>query len=125
MTARERFDERLASLPEELREPPVALAAVSLIAPLFIVLLGLAAGQNDVSSPLYTLAAIVFVLALGGFIVTSIRRFRVQRAQDEVEAERRDAERARLRKARRLSAARLSDSRAEAEKEPADARRAS
>jgi protein-S-isoprenylcysteine O-methyltransferase Ste14 len=125
MTARKRFDERLAALPKELREPPVALAAVSLIAPLFIVLLGLAAGQSEVSSPLYTLAAIVFVVALVGFIVTSVRRFKVQRAEAEAEAERRDAERARLRKARRLSAARLSDSQAEAETTSADARRAS
>jgi ABC-type siderophore export system fused ATPase/permease subunit len=125
MKARKRFDERLARLPKELREPPVALAAVSLIAPLFIVLLGVAAGQSEVSSPLYTLAAIVFVVALIGFIVTSIRRYRVQRLVAEAEAERRNAERARLRKARRLSAERLSDSRTETETTPADARRAS
>jgi hypothetical protein len=121
MTVRKRFDERLETLPKELREPPVALAALSLIGPLFIVLLGLAAGQSDVSSPLYTLAAIVFVVALGGFIVTSYQRFRVQRAEEVL----REAERARVRQMRRPSATRISRSRPAPETAQADARRAS
>lgn len=121
MTARKRFDERLKALPKELREPPVALAAFSLIGPLFIVLLGLAAGQSDASSPLYTLAAIVFVLALGGFVVTSVRLFRMQRAEEVL----REAERVRARRARRPSATRVSQSRSAAETAQADARRAS
>jgi hypothetical protein len=121
MNDRKQLDERLVRLPKELREPPVALAAISLIVPLFLVLLGLAAGQSDVSSPLYTLAAIVFVVALGGFIVTSFRHFRVQRAEEE----RLEAERIRMRSARRPSAARISRSRAAAEEARAQARRAS
>jgi hypothetical protein len=121
MKDRKQLDERLARLPKELREPPVALAAISLIGPLFLVLLGLAAGQSEVSSPLYTLASIVFVVALVGFIVTSIRHFKVVRAAEE----RFEAERIRARSARRSSTFRTSRSRAAAEEARADARRAS
>jgi undecaprenyl pyrophosphate phosphatase UppP len=111
---------RVDRLPEELRDPPVALAAASFIGPLFLVLLGLIAGQTEASSPLYTAAAVVFVLALGGFIVTSVRRFFVRRAENEQLEE----ERIRRRIARRPSA---STRRAPAQPEVArsDARRAS
>jgi hypothetical protein len=102
MTVRNRTNERLQALPQELRDPPVALAAASFIGPLFIVLLALAAGQSDVSSPLYSLAATVFVAAFGAFLVTSCLRFRARRAENE----RLEEERARLRQARRLSASR-------------------
>ena len=125
MTVRKRLDERLGTLPKELRDPPVALAALSLVGPLFIVLVGLAFGQSDVSSPLYSLAAIVFVVALGGFVVMSFRRFRVQRALGDAEEERRNAERARLRRARRQYAARIDPPRPEPETAQADTRRAS
>lgn len=100
MRAHKRIDERIEALPKELRDPPVAFAAVSFIGPLFIVLLALAAGQSDVSSPLYSLAAIVFVAAVAGFLVTSCLRFRVRRAENE----RVEEERTRRRQARRLSA---------------------
>jgi hypothetical protein len=121
MRDRKQPDERLARLPKELREPPVALAAISLVGPLFLVLLGLAAGQSEVSSPLYTLAAIVFVVALVGFIITSFRHFKVVRAEEE----RFEAERIRARSARRPSASRISRSGADSEAAQADARRAS
>jgi pilus assembly protein TadC len=124
MATRKRLDERLETLPKELRDPPVAFAALSFVGPLFILLLALAAGQSAVASPLYTLAALVFVAGVGGFLVTSYRRYRVQRA----EAERREARRARVRRARRPSAARISRSRpttATTEEARTDARRAS
>jgi pilus assembly protein TadC len=101
MTVRKRIDERLDAVPRELRDPPVAFAAASFLAPLFIVLLALAAGQNDVSSPLYSLAAFIFVAAVVGFLVTSYRRLKVRRAEEDQWEE----ERARRRHARRPSAA--------------------
>jgi pilus assembly protein TadC len=97
---RKRIDERLQALPKELRDPPVAFAAASFIGPLFIVLLALAAGQSDVSSPLYSVAAIVFVFAVGGFLLTSFMKLRVRRAEDE----RLEEERTRRRQTRRVSA---------------------
>jgi pilus assembly protein TadC len=97
---RKKIDERLRALPKELRDPPVAFAAASFIGPLFIVLLALAAGQGDVSSPLYSLAAIVFVVAAGGFLITSFMKLRVRRAEDE----RLEEERTRRRQTRRVSA---------------------
>jgi pilus assembly protein TadC len=104
---RRRIEERLEALPKELRDPPVAFAAASFIGPLFIVLLALAAGQDDVSSPLYSLAAIVFVVAAGGFLVTSCMKLRVRRAEDE----RLEEERTRQRQTRRVSATSMNRSR--------------
>jgi len=92
---------RIERLPKELRDPPVAFAAASFIGPLFLVLLGLIAGQTEASSPLYTVAALVFLVAFTGFFVTSIRRFFVRRAENE----RFEQERIRRRIARRPSAA--------------------
>jgi hypothetical protein len=112
---------RRDQLPKELRDPPVAFAAASFIGPLFLVLLGLIAGQTEASSPLYTVAAIVFVVALAGFIVTSFRRFFVRRAEN-VQLE---EERARRRMARRPSAVSIRQSRSRTAPERSDARRAS
>jgi uncharacterized membrane-anchored protein YitT (DUF2179 family) len=102
MSIRNQLDDRLDTLPKELREPPVAFAAASFVAPLLIVLLALFAGQTDASSPLYTLAAIVFVGAVCGFMLTTYRRLKIQRAQNA----QREAERARQRMARRAPAVR-------------------
>jgi fatty acid desaturase len=121
MTTRKRLDDRLETLPKELRDPPVAFAAASFVAPLFIVLLALAAGQSDVSSPLYSLAALVFVAAVVGFVVTSFARLRVRRAEEDWI----EAELARRRRARRPSVAPISGSRPAPREEPADERRAS
>ena len=112
---------RFDKLPKELRDPPVAFAAASFIGPLFLVLLGLIAGQTQASSPLYTVAAVVFVVALTGFIVTSIRRFFVRRAENVQFEE----ELARRRNARRPSASSVRQPRTPAVQEPPDARRAS
>jgi hypothetical protein len=125
MRTHKRIEARLDALPKELRDPPVAFAAASFVAPLFIVLLALAAGRSDVSSPLYSLAAIVFVGAATGFVVTSYRKLLARRAENE----RLEAERARRRQTRRASAARVGRPRpisAEMSEEVrADARRAS
>jgi cobalamin biosynthesis protein CobD/CbiB len=102
MKVREQLDERLGTLPKELREPPVAFAAASFIGPLLIVLLAAVAGQT--AGALYTLAAVVFVVAVCGFLVTSYRKLRVQHAENA----RREAENARLRRARRPSVAPIS-----------------
>jgi pilus assembly protein TadC len=107
MTVRKKIDERIDAVPRELRDPPVAFAAASFLGPLFIVLLALAAGQQDVSSPLYSLAAFIFVGAVVGFLVTSFRRLKVRRAEDE----RLEEERTRRRQSRRLSAASMNPSR--------------
>jgi hypothetical protein len=112
---------RLDTLPKELRDPAVAFAAASFIGPLFLVLLGLIAGQTESSSPLYTVAAVVFVVALAGFIVTSIRRFFVRRAENE----RLEEERIRRRMARRPSSSSIRRSPAQPEVARSDARRAS
>jgi hypothetical protein len=111
----------LDTLPKELRDPPVAFAAASFIGPLFLVLLGLVAGQTESSSPLYTVAAVVFVVALAGFIVTSIRRFFVRRAENE----RLEEERIRRRMARRPSSSSIRRSPTQREVVRSDARRAS
>lgn len=116
-----KVETRLDKLPKELRDLPVAFAAASFIGPLFLVLLGLIAGQTEPSSPLYALAAVVFVVALTGFIVTSIRRFFVRRAENVQFEE----ERIRRRNARRPSASSLRQSRTTPAHEPPDARRAS
>lgn len=121
MTVRKRVDERLETFPKELRDPPVAFAAASFLGPLFIVLLALAVGKGDVSSPLYSLAAIVFVAAVGGFLVTSLWRLKTRRAENE----RMEQERARRRRARRPSVAPISRSRPVSAEARTDARRAS
>jgi pilus assembly protein TadC len=118
MKVRKKIDERLEAVPKELRDPPVAFAAASFLAPLFIVLLALAAGQNNVSSPLYSIAALIFVAAVAGFLVTSFRRLKVRRAEEDEWEE----QRALLRRARRPSA---SLARSRSASEETRARRAS
>jgi hypothetical protein len=98
VSMRERLEGHLEEVPEDFRQGPVAFAAAALIGPFIIVLLALAVGQS-VSSPLYTLAAIVFVVAVTGFAITSYRKLRDQRAEDV----RREAARARRRTERRAS----------------------
>ena len=98
----EQFDERLRTLPEDLREAPVAFAALSFLGPLLLVLVAVIAGQS--AGVLYTVAAGVFVVGVCGFVVTSIRKFRLQ----QVENARLEAERARQRSARRPSVAPIS-----------------
>jgi hypothetical protein len=112
MKVRNRTRERLPGLPQELRDPPVAFAAASLLLPMLIVLLGLAAGQSDVSSPLYSLAALVFVVAFGAFLVTAGLRYRARRVEDE----RLEGERDRQRRSRRVSAASTNPSRVSEER---------
>jgi hypothetical protein len=114
-----RAETRLDKLPKELRDPPVAFAAVSFIGPLFLVLLGLIAGQTEPSSPIYTVAAVVAVVGLAGFIVTSIRRFFVRREENV----RFEEERVRRRMARRPSASAMRQSRTPPAHETPDARR--
>jgi hypothetical protein len=109
---------RLDQLPKELRDPPVAFAAVSFIGPLFLVLLGLIAGQTEPSSPIYTIAAVVAVVGLVGFIVTSIRRFFVRREENV----RFEEERVQRRRARRPSASAMRQSRTAPAHETPDAR---
>lgn len=112
---------RLQALPEELHDVPVIFAALSLLGPLFIVFVALAAGQTEVTSPLYSLAAIVFVAGIGGFLVASVKRLKVRR----VENERLEVERVRRRHMVRLSASPMSRSRRASEQPAADTRRAS
>ncbi len=110
MSILERLDERFEAAPKQLREPAVAFAAASIVGPLIIVLLAVMAGQTDTSSPLYTLAAAVFVGAVCGFMLTTYRAARVQRAQTEqreaARAERLELMRAQRRTSRRSPAGR-------------------
>jgi positive regulator of sigma E activity len=117
----ERLEDRLNEVPEDLREGPVVFAAAAIMGPFVILLLALIAGSSSLASPLYTLAAIVFVGAAGGFIVTSYRRFKAHRAEDE----HRVVERARRRTARRRAAVSVRRSQATADAARHDERRAS
>src|SRR5205807_10356916 len=72
-------------------------------------------------SPLMTLAAVVFVVAVGGFALTTYRRFRAQQAENV----RHEIARSRRRTNRRPSASRISRARTASTTETADQRRAS
>lgn len=74
-------------------------AAAALIGPFVIVLFALFLGPSA-STPVLTVAAAVFVLAVGGFAWTTYQRFRAQQAEDL----RRQATRAGVRVSRRSSA---------------------
>ena len=104
----EQLEDRLNDVPEDLRQTPVIFAAAALIAPFIIVLLATVAGPSA-SSPLLTLAAVVFVVAVGGFALTTYRRFRTQQAENV----RLEMARARRRTDRRPSASRVSRARTE------------
>jgi membrane protein YdbS with pleckstrin-like domain len=95
----EQIEDRLNEVPEDLRQAPVIFAAAALVGPFALVLLAAVAGPS-LSSPLLTLAAVVFVGAVIGFALTTFRRFRVQQAENV----RLDAARSRRRIYRRRSA---------------------
>jgi hypothetical protein len=77
----EQIEDRLNEVPEDLRQGPVIFAAAALVGPFVLVLLAGVAGSS-LSSPLLTLAAVVFVGAVIGFALTTFRRFRVQQAEN-------------------------------------------
>ena len=97
MTMLERFEERLNEVPEDLREGPVLFAAAALIGPFIIVLFALFLGPSA-STPVLTVAAVVFVLAVAGFAFTTYRRFKSQQAENL----RRETARPRQRVSRRV-----------------------
>jgi hypothetical protein len=114
----EQLEDRLNDVPEDLRQGPVIFAAAALVGPFVLVLLAAVAGPS-LSSPLLTLAAVVFVGAVVGFALTTFRRFRVQQAENM----RLEAARSRRRN-RRPSASRISRTGASTA-DAADQRRAS
>jgi hypothetical protein len=116
----EQLQDRMNEVPEDFRQGPVIFAAAALIGPFIIVLLATLAGPS-VSSPLLTLAAVVFVVAVSGFAWTTYRRFQEQQAEEL----RREAERARRRADRRRSASRVDRSAAASRTDTADQRQAS
>jgi|SRR4029450_3512022 hypothetical protein len=115
----EQIEDRLNEVPEDLRQGPVIFAAAALVGPFVLVLLAAVAGPS-LSSPLLTLAAVVFVGAVIGFALTTFRRFRVQQAENV----RLEAARSRRRNVRRPSASRISRTGA-ASTDATDERRAS
>jgi undecaprenyl pyrophosphate phosphatase UppP len=116
----EQLEDRLNEVPEDLRQTPVLFAAAALIGPFIIVLLATVAGPSA-SSALMTLAAVVFVLAVGGFAVTTYRRFRAQQAENV----RHEMARARRRTVRRPSASGVGRAQTASTTDTADQRRAS
>jgi hypothetical protein len=114
----DQIEDRLNEVPEDLRQGPVIFAAAALVGPFVLVLLAAVAGPS-LSSPLLTLAAVVFVGAVVGFALTTFRRFRVQQAENM----RLEAARSRRRN-RRPSASRISRTGASTA-DAADQRRAS
>ena len=116
----EQIEDRLNEVPEDLRQGPVIFAAAALVGPFVLVLLAAVAGPS-LSSPLMTLAAVVFVGAVIGFALTTFRRFRVQKA----ETMRLAAARSRRRTDRRPSASRIRRTGAASTADATDQRRAS
>src|SRR6266508_540220 len=116
----EQIEDRLNEVPEDLRQGPVIFAAAELVGPFVLVLLAAVAGPS-LSSPLLTLAAVVFVGAVVGFALTTFRRFRVQQAENM----RVEAARSRRRINRRPSESRISRTGAASTADAADQRRAS
>jgi hypothetical protein len=116
----EQIEDRLNEVPEDLRQGPVIFAAAALVGPFVLVLLAGVAGPS-LSSPLLTLAAVVFVGAVIGFALTTLRRFRVQKAENT----RLRAARSRRRIDRRPSASRISRTDLSSTVNAADQRRAS
>ena len=78
-------------------------AAAALIGPFVIVLFALFLGPSA-STPLLTVAAAVFVVAVAGFAYTTYRRFKAQQAENL----RREEARSRRRVSRRVSRRRSS-----------------
>jgi hypothetical protein len=116
----EQIEDRLNEVPEDLRQGPVIFAGVALVGPFVLVLLAAVAGPS-LSSPLLTLAAVVFVGAVIGFALTTFRRFRVQQAENM----RVEAARSRRRTGRRPSASRNSRTDVASAADATDQRRAS
>jgi hypothetical protein len=116
----EQIEDRLNEVPEDLRQGPVIFAAAALVGPFVLVLLAAVAGPS-LSSPLMTLAAVVFVGAVVGFALTTFRRFRVQQAENV----RIEAARSRRRGNRRPSASRISRTGAASTANASNQRRAS
>jgi len=115
----DQIEGRLNEVPEDLRQGPVIFAAAALVGPFILVLLAAVAGPS-LSSPLLTLAAVVFVGAVVGFALTTFRRFRVQQAENvRLEAARSH------RRNRRPSASRISRTGAASTADATDQRRAS
>ena len=108
----QQLQRRLKEVPEDFRQAPVIFAAVALIGPFIIVLLAAVAGPSA-SSALMTLAAAVFVIAVGGFVVTTYSRYRAQQAENV----RLETARARRRTDRRRSASRVSRARSDADEQ--------
>ena len=75
------LDDRWNEVPEDLRDGPVLFAAAALIGPFVIVLFALFLGPSA-STPVLTVAAVVFVLAVAGFALTTYRRFKEQQAEN-------------------------------------------
>jgi membrane protein implicated in regulation of membrane protease activity len=96
VTMLRRLEKRLNEVPEDLRQGPVMFAAAALIGPFVIVLFALFLGPTA-STPVLTVAATVFVLAVAGFAWTTYRRFKEQQAENL----RREAARTRRRVSRR------------------------
>ena len=96
VTMLERFEDRLNEVPEDLRQGPVLFAAAALIGPFIIVLFALFLGPSA-STPVLSVAALVFVIAVAGFAYTTYRRFKARQAEDL----RREAARPRRRVSRR------------------------
>lgn len=99
VTMIQRFEDRLGEVPEDLRQAPVMFAAAALIGPFVIVLFALFLGPSA-STPVLTVAAAVFVVAVAGFAWTTYRRFKAQKE----ESLRREQARAGRRVSRRRTA---------------------
>ena len=97
VTMLQRLEDRLNEVPEDVRQPPVMFAAAALIGPFVIMLFALFLGPSA-STPVLTVAAAVFVIAVGGFAYTTYRRFKVQQAENL----RSEAERTRRRGSQRV-----------------------
>lgn len=93
----QRLEDRLNEVPEDVRQAPVMFAAAALIGPFVIVLFALFLGPS-LSTPVLTVAAAVFVVAVAGFAFTTYRRFKVQQAENL----RHERERARRRGSQRV-----------------------
>ena len=96
MTLLKTLEDRWNEVPDDLREGPVLFAAAALIGPFVIVLFALFLGPSA-STPVLTVAAVVFVLAVAGFAFTTYRRFKEQQAENF----RQETERARQRVSQR------------------------
>jgi len=110
-TVLRRVEDGLNEVPEDVRQGPVLFAAAALIGPFFIVLFALFLGPSA-STPVLTVAAAVFVIAVAGFAYTTYRRFKVQQAENLRDEAERTRQRGSLRIGRRRAAVDERDRRA-------------